>query len=229
MTDALPMKVSTRELGALIEAFVNRISHPRGLLLNFALTIPGSTPSSLATIMKISLPSVSQMIERLVKLGLARRTEDSDDRRRKTISVTTKGRRLLARLEAVRSAEYAAGAAKLSPATRRRLVDALSEAMRELAPPGAPPSPTLRQAQREKGTRVFRRSSRIADRRRLLQAQHIGDVGRVDEGVHQRHFGRAGIAEDVSDALVGQNVEQNVARASGHSCISWRLRRHGRA
>ncbi len=142
------------ELGTLIEAFVNRISHPRGrvltlmakasvtvpqvILLNFALANPESTPSGLAAMMKLSLPSVSQMIERLVKLGLAQRTEDSHDRRRKTIGVTTKGRRLLARLEAVRSAEYAAGTASLSPATRRRLSDALSQALRELAPPSGP-------------------------------------------------------------------------------------------
>jgi DNA-binding MarR family transcriptional regulator len=139
------------ELGSLIEAFVNRVSHPRGrvltfmakasvtvpqvILLNFALRNPDSTPSSLAAIMKISLPSVSQMIERLVKLRLAQRTEDSKDRRRKTVSVTSKGRTLLTRLEAVRAAEYAAGAANLSEATRRRLSDALSQALRELAPP----------------------------------------------------------------------------------------------
>jgi DNA-binding MarR family transcriptional regulator len=132
------------ELGALIEASINRISHSRGrvltlmakasvtvpqvILLNFALKNPDSTPSSLAAILKISLPSVSQMIERLVKLGLAQRTEDSKDRRRKTVSVTSKGRTLLIRLEAVRAAEYATGAANLSEATRRRLADALARA-----------------------------------------------------------------------------------------------------
>lgn len=137
------------ELGALIEAFINRVSHPRGrvlafmakasvtvpqvILLDFARKNPDSTPSSLAAIMKISLPSASQMIERLVKLGLAQRAEDADDRRRRTINVTSKGRSLLTRLEAVRSAEYAAGAARLSPATRRRLSEALAEALRDLA------------------------------------------------------------------------------------------------
>ena len=138
------------ELGALIEAFVNRVSHPRGrvlafmakasvtvpqvILLNFALKNPDSTPSSLAATMKISLPSASQMIERLVKLRLVRRTEDAEDRRRRTIGVTSKGKSLLTRLEAVRSAEYGAAAANLSPATRRRLSEALAQALRELAP-----------------------------------------------------------------------------------------------
>jgi len=57
-----------QRFGGLIEAFVNRVSHPRGrvltlmarasvtvpqvILLNFALTIPDSTPSSLAAKMR---------------------------------------------------------------------------------------------------------------------------------------------------------------------------------
>ena len=57
---------------------------------------------------------------------------------------------------------------------------------------------------------------RHADRRRLLQAEHVLDVGRVDERVHQRHLGRAGIAEHMGDPLVAKDVEQDVAGASGH-------------
>ena len=53
-------------------------------------------------------------------------------------------------------------------------------------------------------------------RRRLLQAEDVGDVGRVDQRVHQRHLGRAGIAEDMGDPFVAKDVEQNVAGASGH-------------
>jgi len=140
-----------QRLGGLIEAFVNRVSHPRGrvlnlmarasvtvpqvILLNFALTIPDSTPSSLAAKMRMSLPSVSQMVDRLVRLELVARAEDPTDRRRKTVSVTGKGRSLLARLSAVRSAEYRAGAAGLSAATRARLIDALAEALLELKTP----------------------------------------------------------------------------------------------
>ncbi len=55
-----------------------------------------------------------------------------------------------------------------------------------------------------------------ADRRRLLKPEDVANVRRVDERVHERHLGRAGIAEDVGHALVAQDVEQNVARASGH-------------
>jgi DNA-binding MarR family transcriptional regulator len=143
-----------KRLGGLIEAFVNNVSHPRGrvlnlmarasvtvpqaILLNVALTIPDSTPSSFAARMRMSRPSVSQMVDRLVRLKLAARAEGPGDRRRKTESVTAKGRSLLARLSAVRSAEFLAGAAGLSAPTRARLIDALEAAVRELAPPYAP-------------------------------------------------------------------------------------------
>jgi DNA-binding MarR family transcriptional regulator len=137
------------EFGALFEAFVSRVWRPRGrvlnlmaeasitmpqaILLNLALAAPGGTPSSLATTMAISLPSVSQMIERLAKLGFVRRIEDLQDRRRKMIEVTPRAKIFLERLKAVRSAEFAAGAADLSDATRRNLADALSQALKELA------------------------------------------------------------------------------------------------
>jgi DNA-binding MarR family transcriptional regulator len=135
-------------LGELLEAFINRASHRRGrslalmaeasvtvpqvILLNFALNIPNSTPSTLASIMQISLPSASQMIDRLVKLGLAERIEDAEDRRRKTIRVTSKARTFLRRLQQARSSEYAAAMANLSPATRKILKDALAQALQEL-------------------------------------------------------------------------------------------------
>lgn len=147
------MEMRRDQLGGLIEAFVNKVSHPRGrvlnlmtrasvtvpqaILLNFALTMPDSTPSSLAARTRMSRPSVSQMVDRLVRLNLVARVEDTTDRRRKTISVTAKGRSLLARLSAVRSAEFLAGAAGLSAATRARLIDALEAALRELEPPAA--------------------------------------------------------------------------------------------
>ena len=136
------------DLGALLVAFVNRVSHPRGravtflakagitvgqaILLNLAAANPDSTPSSLAAAMRLSLPSASQMLDRLVKLGYLRRREDAADRRRKTISVTRKTHTFLARFRAVRSAEFVAGTAGLTPATRKALIDVLTLALGEL-------------------------------------------------------------------------------------------------
>jgi len=72
--------------------------------------------------------------------------------------------------------------------------------------------------------------SAMPNRRRLLQPEHVVDVGRVDQRVHQRHFGRAGIAEHMRDPFVTQNVEQNVAGASGHGwasqCVGGSIARH---
>lgn len=144
------------ELGELLVAFVNRVSHPRGralvflskagitvdqaILLNFAQDNPGSTPSSLAAMMNLSLPSVSQMLDRLFKLELVRRTEDPADRRRKTIDVTAKAKRFLAGFREVRSAEFAAGTAALSPATRKALLEAIRAAVEELSTSGQDPT-----------------------------------------------------------------------------------------
>ena len=59
-----------------------------------------------------------------------------------------------------------------------------------------------------------------ADRGRLLKAEDIGDVRDIDERVHERHLGRAGIAENVRHALIAQDVNENVARASRHRIFS---------
>jgi DNA-binding MarR family transcriptional regulator len=135
-------------LGALLEALVNRVSHPRGrvlaflaksrvtvdqaILLNHAQTQPGSTPTSLAEKMNISLPSASQMIERLVGEGLARRIEDPDDRRKRTIELTRKASTFLERFSAIRVEEFESATEGLSERTRRKLATAIEEALKEL-------------------------------------------------------------------------------------------------
>lgn len=142
-------------LGALLEAFIGQISPPRGraqsflaaasvtgsqaLLLHYALVDPDSTPSTLAAQLNLSLPSVSQMIERLVRLQLLTRAEDPADRRRKTLAVTPRARRLLGALQAVRAAEFAAGTARLPKATQRELIALLSRAVDELKLGGSRP------------------------------------------------------------------------------------------
>lgn len=136
------------ELGSLLVEFFNRVSHPRGralsflaeagltvdqaILLSYAHEQPGSTPSSLAARMNLSLPSVSQMLERLVKLGMLRRSEDPTDRRRKTITLSATAKRFLTRFREVRVRELVTGTEPLSPATRQALIVALTAAHVEL-------------------------------------------------------------------------------------------------
>jgi DNA-binding MarR family transcriptional regulator len=139
---------SLDELAALLEDFVNKISHPRGralafmseasttvpqvILMNFALTSPKSTPSALADRTGLSLSSASQMLERLAKLGFVQRREDASDRRRRSIELTERGRAFLAKLKTLRSREFAAGVEALSEETRRLLKVALAQALHDI-------------------------------------------------------------------------------------------------
>lgn len=136
------------ELAGLLEALVNRVSHPRGralsflaksgmtvdqaILLHHASVEPGATPTRLALAMGASLPSMSQMIERLAAQGLVRRAEHPDDRRKRTVEPTPKARRFLERFRAVRVEEFGLAAEGLTPATRKLLATAIRQALREL-------------------------------------------------------------------------------------------------
>lgn len=135
----------TAELGELLEQFVNRVSHQQGktltvltdesvtlqqvLLLRRVELIGKCTPSEIAARMHMSLPAVSQMIDRLFVLGLLVRTESQDDRRRKDVAVTPRGGRLLHRIRKARASEYAAGVAGLPPALRSDLTKMLRRAL----------------------------------------------------------------------------------------------------
>ena len=143
------MSTKTDEVGALLLALVDRVSHRGGdtlaLMTDAGLTLPQvlfltrlrqageSTPSELAERLNMSLPAASQMVERLFKLGFLTRREDAADRRRKQVAVTPAAERMLDKLVRARAAEYAAGTARLSPALRRELAAALAKAVRELS------------------------------------------------------------------------------------------------
>jgi MarR family transcriptional regulator, lower aerobic nicotinate degradation pathway regulator len=143
------MSSKTDEVGALLLALVDRVSHRGGdtltLMTEAGLTLPQvlfltrlrqageSTPSELAERLNMSPPAVSQMVDRLFKLGFLTRSEDAGDRRRKRLAVTPAAERMLDKLVRARAAEYAKGTARLSPALRRELAAALAKAVRELS------------------------------------------------------------------------------------------------
>ncbi|HTY49720.1 MAG TPA: MarR family transcriptional regulator, partial [Steroidobacteraceae bacterium] len=122
---------SPEALAELVQEFVNQVSHTQGrtlaALAGAGVTLPqvlllkriaargASTPSELAGQMHMSLPSLSQMVDRLFRLQLVSRTESADDRRRTRLAVTLGGRALLRQVAKARSADYAAGLALLSP------------------------------------------------------------------------------------------------------------------
>ena len=135
-------------LGDLVQEFVNRVSHARGdtlaVLAGASVTLPQvlllrrmatngeNTSSELAEQMHMSLPAVSQMVDRLFQLGLVSRAESLEDRRKKRLGVTPEGRALLKRIARARSADYAAGLTPLSPRLRAALSQVLRDALEEL-------------------------------------------------------------------------------------------------
>lgn len=157
-------------LGELLQEFVNRVSHMQGRLLNLfaeeSVTLQQilllrrlqelgeSTPSALAERMHMSLPAVSQMIDRLFLLRLLTRKEAPDDRRKKSIAVTARGRDLLERVRKARAAEYAAGVSGLSRRLRRDLAAVLARALEELPEEPHPPGRNPQEADRAGGERL---------------------------------------------------------------------------
>jgi DNA-binding MarR family transcriptional regulator len=135
-------------LGDLLQEFVNRVSHAQGktlaVLADASVTLPQVlllrrvaasseiTPSEIAEQMRMSLPAVSQMLDRLSQLGLVSRAESMADRRKKVITVTPEARALLKRIQRARSTDYAAGVAPLSPRARTALTQVLKDALEEL-------------------------------------------------------------------------------------------------
>lgn len=119
------------QAGATLCRLVDLVSHRSGLALatmaDAAITLPQvlllsqlqrrctASPSDLAGALHVSLPAMSQMIERLVQQGLLDRTEDPVDRRRKSLTTTARGLSLMRNLERARSTDYGAGLAAASP------------------------------------------------------------------------------------------------------------------
>ena len=103
------------------------VTLPQVLLISRVEQLRSASLSDLSEGLKVSGPAVSQMIERLVKQGLLRRSEDPADRRRKAIVVTPRARTLLRKLEATRSADYERGLASVSPELRTQLVALLTQ------------------------------------------------------------------------------------------------------
>ncbi|TPV95137.1 MAG: MarR family transcriptional regulator [Myxococcales bacterium FL481] len=136
-------------LGHALQALVNRVSHRGGasleimasaqvtlqqvLLLARILETRAAAPSVLAAQLGMSPSSISQMLDRLAQLELIVRSEHPTDRRKRQITLSSQGRRLMARLQKARADEYAAGVAGLSEPVRRRLWLALHAALDEMS------------------------------------------------------------------------------------------------
>lgn len=137
-----------RSLGDLMQDFIGRVAHRSGktlmimseasvtlhqvILLNRLLELGETTVSELATALGMSLPSVSQMVDRLHRLGLVTRVELPSDRRKKQVDLTVAGHQLLDRLREARSMEFEIGTMSLSASLQAELGELLSRALVEL-------------------------------------------------------------------------------------------------
>ena len=81
--------------------------------------------TTLATELSIAMSSASEMVEKLVNLGLVRRSVDAESRRRITIQVTAAGENLISDLQKGIVENYRSLLARLSDSEQERLVDAL--------------------------------------------------------------------------------------------------------
>jgi DNA-binding MarR family transcriptional regulator len=108
------------------------VTLPQVLLVSRVQQFGSASLSDLVEGAHASPAAVSQMIERLVQLGMLYRVEDPSDRRRKAISVTPRADTLLRKLKAARSADYALGLAAVSPELLAQMAFLLDSAVAEI-------------------------------------------------------------------------------------------------
>jgi DNA-binding MarR family transcriptional regulator len=85
------------------------------------------TVSAVALHVGLSLPATSQMIEKLVRRRLVRRSESAVDRRERAVVLSASGKALLERIARARSARFEASLAVLPPRAAARLEAVLIE------------------------------------------------------------------------------------------------------
>lgn len=113
------------------------LTTPQFRALTFVNAYPGSSPSDLAVYLMLTRPSISKLVDQLVRRRLVERRTDAADRRRSVLSLTAAGRRRLdAHFDAAR-ALVAERLAPLPPAQRT----AVTRAMELLRPCFAGPMP----------------------------------------------------------------------------------------
>jgi len=139
--------------GAALRGLIDLVSHRSGLALaamaDAAITLPQvlllsqvqrrrtASPSDLAGALHVSLPAVSQMIDRLVQQGLLNRTEDPVDRRRKSLTTTDRARTFMRKVETARSTDYEVGLASVPPDLLAQMTILLERVVLEIEQPSS--------------------------------------------------------------------------------------------
>jgi DNA-binding MarR family transcriptional regulator len=94
-------------------------------LLKMVSLTGGYTVSSVATLLRVSNAAASKAVDRLVRRGLLHRAEAEDDRRAVKLSLTERGRRLLASYDAASSKVLERLLGRLPPEQLRKTAELL--------------------------------------------------------------------------------------------------------
>jgi DNA-binding MarR family transcriptional regulator len=108
-----------------LEAQKAGLSAQDAMLLSFIKNNPGSGVSALAAADQTSRPTMSGHVKRLEAAGLVRRSDDAQDGRRSGLAITPAGVRKLEAIRTQRNDWLAARLARLTPAERERLAEAI--------------------------------------------------------------------------------------------------------
>ena len=137
------------ELDKLFHEFMMRIGHvsddmirvvndhqltlPQVIALDM-LTQSSQTVSSLSDLLRLTPGAVSRLVDRLVSQDLVNREEKEDDRRRKTLRLTAKGRLVRDKLDRARSGSFARVMSQLDPGLAAEWRDILRRIVAALRP-----------------------------------------------------------------------------------------------
>ena len=105
------------------------LTMPQLIVLYILFRAGTQSVSALSARTQLSLAATSQLVDRLVRIRLVTRTEARQDRRVRIVEITARGKRLLAKLEQVRSEEWAEGMGALPVAVQRTLTAAMTRAV----------------------------------------------------------------------------------------------------
>ena len=146
---------TVREIDALFHEMMMRIGQASdsglvSIVNKHALTLPQmitldalargpQTVSSLSDVLRITPGAVSRLVDHLVRRRLVTRKEGVGDRRRKTLSLTEKGRRARDQLERARVGSFTKAMSELDRTLAADFRDVLGRVVTALRPRGASP------------------------------------------------------------------------------------------
>jgi DNA-binding MarR family transcriptional regulator len=141
------MKVSNESLGKLVEQFMRAMHRFDGgrmlpLLHSANLTTPQLAVleftreprviSEIAVFLGLSRPATSQLVDKLARAGLVRRTLGTIDRRQRDVALSAKGRALVERVAAARATRFKASLAPIPAGLANRFARALADVVNVL-------------------------------------------------------------------------------------------------